>query len=66
MAETWVFRKRDGLRFKSWAAPEAEIVTANLDLTAKNALELSGNSALQAGMGNQERNPEVGEPEGDE
>jgi len=63
VAEARVFCKRHRLSFESGAAPEAKIVFADFDLTPENTLQPPRNSLLQAGVSDQQRNSDIGEPE---
>jgi hypothetical protein len=51
---------------KRWTAPQAEIITANLNRPAESELEPRGNLSLQTGMANEERNSNVRKPEENE
>jgi hypothetical protein len=54
------------LRLKRWTAPQAEVITGDLNRPAESGLEPRGNLSLQTGMANEERNSNVRKPEENE
>ena len=66
VAEAGVVAKGDGLSFESGAAPQGEIVAAYFDRSSEDRLQARGESFLQASMADQERYPEVQNPQKDD
>jgi len=62
VSETRIFTDGDRACFQRGASPQAESIAADLYWAAKGSVKAGGDSALEAGMLNCERDCNVGNP----